>query len=59
VARSGSVGRDPRRVRQAGAQHGAGFVLETLLAGDQQADDLPLGDEDAEPSQHRDQSPPP
>jgi hypothetical protein len=56
VARPGSVGRDPRRVRQAGPQHGAGFVQETLLAGDQQADDLPLGDEDAEPSQHRDQS---
>ena len=56
MARPGVVGRDPRRVRQAGAQHGAGFVLETLLAGDQQADDLPLGDEDAEPLQHRDQS---
>jgi len=56
VARPGVVGRDPRRVRQAGPQHGAGFVLETLLAGDQQANDLPLGDEDAEPSQQRDQS---
>jgi hypothetical protein len=56
VARPGSVSHDPRRVRQAGARHGAGFVLETLLAGDRQANDLPLGDEDAEPSQHRDPS---
>ena len=56
VARPGVVGGDPRRVGQAGAQHGAGFVQEALLAGDQQANDLPLGDYDAEPSQQRDQS---
>ena len=56
MARPGVVDRDPRRVGQAGAQHGAGFVDEALLAGGQQANDLPLGDHDAEPSQQRDQS---
>ena len=55
VARPGVVDRDPRRVGQAGPQHGAGFVQEALLAGDQQANDLPLGDHDAEPAQQRDQ----
>ena len=55
VARPGVVDRDPRRVGQAGPQHGAGFVQEALLAGDQQANDLPLGDDDAEPAQQRDQ----
>ena len=34
----------------------AGFVQEVLLAGDQQSNDLPLGNEDAKPSQQRDQS---
>ena len=56
VARPGVVDRDPRRVGQAGSHHGAGLVQEALLAGDQQANDLPLGDDDAEPSQQRDQS---
>ena len=56
VARPGVVGGDPRRVGQAGPQHGAGFVEEALLAGDQQANHLPLGDRDAESSQQRDQS---
>src|ERR1017187_7623444 len=55
VTRPGVVDRDPRRVRQAGSQHGAGFVKEALLAGDQQANDLPLGDHDAESPQQRDQ----
>ena len=55
VARTGVVDGDPGRALQAGTQHAAGFVQEALLAGDQQANDLPLGDEDAEPLQQRDQ----
>ena len=56
VTRPGVVGRDPRRAGQAGPQHGAGFLYEALLAGDQQTNDLSLGDQDADPSQQRDQS---
>src|SRR5271169_1513354 len=57
VPRPGVVDRDPGGVGQAGAQHVAGFIQKTLLARDQQANDLPLGDEDPEPSQHLDQPP--
>src|SRR5271168_476461 len=56
VTRPGVVGRDPRRVGQAGPQYGARFLYEALLAGDQQTNDLSLGDQDANPSQQRDQS---
>jgi len=42
VARPGVGGGDPRRIGQAGAQHGAGFVEEARLAGDQPANDPPL-----------------
>ena len=57
VPRPGVVDRDPSRVGQAGSQHGAGLLYEALLAGDQQTNELSLGDEDADPSQQPDQSP--
>jgi len=55
VASAGVVHRDPGRARKPGAEHIAGLVEESVLAGDQQAHDLPLGDDDAERPQQRQQ----
>src|SRR6516225_8120912 len=49
VARARIVHRDPGGMRKSGPQHIMGFVQETLFAGDQQANDLPLGDQDPDP----------
>src|SRR6516164_9050002 len=49
VARARIVHRDPGGMRKCGPQHIMGFVQETLFAGDQQANDLPLGDQDPDP----------
>ena len=51
MARPGVVDADPGGAGQAGPQHVAGLGQERLLAGDQQAHDLSLGDRDAERAQ--------
>jgi len=47
VAGAGIVNRDPFGVRKTGAQHIAGLIDKPILAGDQQADNMALGDHDA------------
>jgi hypothetical protein len=49
------VHRDPGGARKPGAEHIAGLVEEAVLAGDQQTHELPLGDEDADRPQQRQQ----
>ena len=53
VARPGVVHRDVGRVGKGGPQHVAGLVAKILLAGDQKAHHLALGDDDAEAAQQR------
>jgi len=55
VARTGVVDGDPGGIGKPGPQHVAGLRQEALLAGDQQANDLALGDVDAEAVQQPDQ----
>ena len=55
VASAGVVHRDPGGAGKPGAQHVAGLVEETVLAGDQQTHELPLGDDDAERPHQREQ----
>ena len=56
VARAGVIDADPARLRQTRPQHAASFIQKTLLARDQNAHDLPLGDDDAQALQQRDQT---
>jgi hypothetical protein len=56
MARAGVVCRDPGGGRKPGTQDVASLGEETILARDQQADHLALGDEDAEAAQQRHQS---
>jgi len=56
VARASVVHRNPGGARQALAEHVAGFVEEAVLPLDQQAQDLALGDQNAECLQQRYQS---
>ena len=56
VARSGVVHRDPGGAGKPGTQHVTGLTEEAILARDQQANHLALGDEDAEAVQQRHQS---
>ena len=53
VARPGVVHRDVGRVGKGGPQHVAGLVAKIVLAGDQQAHHLALGDHDADAAQQR------
>ena len=55
VASAGVVHRDPGGAGKPGAQHVAGLVKETVLAGNQQTHELPLGDDDAEGPHQREQ----
>src|SRR5712672_1295857 len=55
VACAGVVHRDPGGTDEPGTQHIASLGEETVLALDQQADHLALGDEDAEAAQQRHQ----
>jgi len=54
-ARAGVIDRDPGRRLQPGAQHIARLVDEAVLAADQQAHDLTLGDLDTDRREQRDQ----
>ena len=55
VARAGIVDCDPGGAGEPGAQHIARLVEEAILAGDQQAHELSLGNQDAERMQQRQQ----
>ena len=56
VARAGVVHRDPGGCRKSGAQHVTRLAEKSVLALDQQADDLAFGNDDAEAAQQRHQS---
>src|SRR5271169_4573466 len=56
VASAGVVHRDPGSTEEPGPQHIAGLIAEAVLAIDQQAHDLTLGDDDPEPAQQRHQT---
>jgi len=55
LTRPGVVDCDPRRVRQPARNTARASSKKVLLAGDQEANNLSLGDENAEPPQQRDQ----